>query len=361
MEKNNKQRILMSAVSSDPVDAEVLLDKLPNTNTGLYVPYGKKNNYPNYLNDLVQNCSVLNSIVNSIVDYVLGSDMQFSTAIRTQLNGNKGSQLKQILNKIVYDKVVTGAWALKLTYNRQGEIAEIQWLDIRNVRLNYDMNTAYYSETFSQGRRGEMEVYSLYDYFEPGKDEHNPYACIFYDNGNARGVYAVPSYSGALRSILTNIEISKFHLASIQNNLSSNAIINIPGSSNYSEEEKRDIELKFHKNFTGSENGSSFMLAFCDSNDDKVTVERIQDDGFDKKYDLLSKDVVKNIFTAFRIQPQLCGYTIEGSLFNKQEFTEAFELFNVTVIRPIQHSLVNSFNYLFNTTESLDIIPFKID
>ena len=357
----NKERILMSSINGDAVDAQILQDKKPSTNTGQYVQYGQKNTYPNYLNDLVVNCAVLNSIVNAITDYVCGQSIQFSGAIRTQLNGNRGPQLKKILRKCVYDKIVTGSFAVKLTYNRQGEIAEIEWLDIRNVRLSYDMDKAFYCENFSQGRRGEMEVYSTFEYFEPGKDDNNEYSCIYYDNGDARGVYAVPTYSGALRSIETSIQISKYWLSSIQNNLSSSAIINIPGSDGYSEEEKRDIERKFHNNFTGAENGSNFMLAFTANKEDAVTVERIADDNLDKKYEQLSKDTIKSIFTAFRMPPQLGGYVIEGSLFNKQEFQEAFDLFSATVIKPIQQSLLNSFNYVFNALDSIEIVPFKID
>lgn len=351
--KENKEHIMLSA--ADIIDAQILEDKMPSSSSSQYVNYGKKNDYPNYLNDLVQNCAVLNSVINAYVDYSLGEDIQFSSAIRIKLNGNTGSQLKKIIKKIVYDKTVTGAWAIKLIYNRQKEIAEIEWIDIRNVRLNIDKDKAFVSETFGKGRRKEIEVYSTFDHFVPGEDENNPYACVYYDNGDARGVYAVPSYSGALRSIETAIQISKFHLSSIQNNLASNAIINIPDANGYTDEEKREIERQFQDKFCGASNGSSFMLAFCETEQNKVTVERIQDDNLDKKYEALSKDTYGTIFTAFRMPPQLAGYVITGSLFNKQEFAEAFELFLKTVIVPFQRTLINSFDYIFETSNSLEI------
>lgn len=355
----NTQRLLMSAIPSAPHDVQIISDKKPNSSTGMYVPFGKSNNFPDYLNDLYENSAIMSAIIRSITDYVAGDSIEFDTNIRLQLKGNTSASLKKLMKKVIFDKILTNGFALKLTYNKLGEVAEIKWLDIRNIRINYEQTIAYYSETFSQGRRGELEQYPLFDTFTIGED--GQYSCIYYDNGGSRGIYPVPTYEGALRSIETGIQVTKFHLMSIQNNMSSNCIINIPDGSNYSDEEKREIEMQFRNNFSGSENASGFMLSFVEDKEHAVTVERIQDDNQDRKYRELNKDVIKNIFTAFRCPPVLTGYLGESLGFAGQEFKESFMLFNVTVIAPLQKYIQSCFDEIFNNLNTIDIKPFKIN
>lgn len=326
----------------------------------MYVNYGKKNDYPDYLNYLVENSPIMNAIIKSMQDYIIGEGIMFSDEIRIKLKGNTTPQLYKIIKRVIYDKIVTGAFAVKLTYNKLGEIAEIEWLDIRNVRLNYEKTVAYYSETFGKGRRGDLETYSTFDNFVFGKDENNEYACVFYDDNDSRGIYAQPSYVGSLRAIETSIEIEKFHHASIQQNLSASAIISIPDAGNYSEEEKQAVEEKFRENFCGSENGSSFILSFCEDKEHSVVVEKLADEQFDKKYEALADNTRKNIFAGFRMQSCLCGYLADNIGFNTQEYSEAFKIYNKTVILPLQNQLVNTFNLIFNTRDSLVIKPFNI-
>ena len=103
------------------------------------------------------------------------------------------------------------------------------------------------------------------------------------------------------------------------------------------------------------------MVAFNDSKENGVTVERIQDDSFDKKYESLRTDTYKEIFIAFRAIPQLFGYSLEGTGFNKQEFSEAYELYNRTCVKPIQKDIERTFNRVFGIDDSIKIIPFSLE
>ena len=103
------------------------------------------------------------------------------------------------------------------------------------------------------------------------------------------------------------------------------------------------------------------MIAFNDSKDNGVTVERIDDDEFDEKYQTLRLDTYKEIFIAFRAIPQIFGLSTESTGFNKQEFVEAFELYNRTTVVPIQKDLQRTFNRLFGIRDSISFIPFSLD
>lgn len=361
MKEKTKIDVKLSQIPNEARDIQKLVDHRGQKSYSQYIDWGPKNDYGDYLNGLYMECAQMNSIVDTITDYICGEHIEFDTNIRLKLNGNTGSSLRTIYRRIAFDKVLFGGFAIKLIYNRAKEIAEIEWLDMRNCRISGDEKCVYYSETFGKGRRGEMEKYTLWENFEVGVDENDPYACVYYFKGNSRYVYPVPCYIGALRSIETSIEIDRFHFSSIQNNLNANTIININDSDSYTDEEKEQVERKIRQNFSGSQNGSQFMLAFNSSKENAVTVERLSDDNYDKKYEALANNTRKNIFVGFRIMPILAGFPPENGGFSKTEYAEAFDLFNTTVIQPHQLQITNCFNELFNAKDSIVVVPFKLD
>jgi len=75
--------INFSAIPFNTNDIPFIPDKKPVTNVGLYVPYGKGNDFPDFLNNLYQNSPILSSIINAINDFVLGDDVRFNDYIKS--------------------------------------------------------------------------------------------------------------------------------------------------------------------------------------------------------------------------------------------------------------------------------------
>jgi len=113
--------------------------------------------------------------------------------------------------------------------------------------------------------------------------------------------------------------------------------------------------------FSGSKNAGRTFVTFNEDKEKAVTVERLSEDKMDEKFKTLETSVNKNIFIAFRAIPQLFGYSLEGTAFNKQEFVEAFQLYNRTVVRAIQMDIKKAFDKIFGIKDSFIIKPFNID
>ena len=323
-----------------------------------YVNYGVDNRFPNYLWDLYLRSALLQSIVDGTADYTSGNGITYSTNANIQRlaeEANKdGETLEDVIKKITVDYLIFGGFAFQIIYNKLGEINEIYWLDFRNVRCSKDGDKIFYSDDWIK----HSNDYLTYNVFNPDKRSGSQ---VFYFKGHkTRGTYPVPRYNGALSAIETSTEISKFHLNSILNNFSGNFIINF-NNGQPSQDVQEDIERKIANKFSGADNAGKFLVSFNDSKDNGVTVERIQDDNFDKKYNSLRTDTYKEIFIAFRAIPQLFGYSLEGTGFNKQEFQEAYELYNKTCVKPIQKDLERTFNKVFGVEDSLTIIPFNLE
>lgn len=353
---NEKQKMSFSIFDSP---AKVIPTFIEKENTGKpYLNYGVDNRFPNYLWELYLRSAILQSIVNGTADYTGGNGIVYKdvpTIQRLSQEANKdGETLDDIIKKAITDYLIFGGFSLQIIYNKLEEISEIYWLDFRNVRLNKDGDKAYYSDDWVK----HANDYNTYSIFNPEKRKGSS---IFYFNGHiTRGIYPIPRYNGALSAIETSTEISKFHLNSILNNFSGNFIINF-NNGQPSQDIQEEIERKVKAKFTGADNAGKFMLAFNDSKENGVTVERIQDDNFDKKYENLRTDTYKEIFVAFRAIPQLFGYSLEGTAFNKQEFAEAYLLYNQTTVKPIQKDIVRVFNKIFQTDNSLMFIPFELE
>lgn len=345
------------SINNSHVRVVPTFEEKANTNKP-YLYYGANNKFPQYLWELYLKSALLQSIINGTADYVMGDDIIYSESDNVQKlkdSANKdGDTLDDIVKKITIDYLIFGGFSIQVIFNKLGQISELYWLDFQNVRVNKDGNKIYYSDDWVK----KSNDYLTYDIFDSNKRKGTS---VYYFKGHlSRGIYPIPRYNGALSAIETSTEISKFHLNSILNNFSGNFIINF-NNGQPSTDVQEEIERKVKEKFSGADNAGKFILSFNDSKDNGVTVERIADDNFDKKYESLRTDTYKEIFVAFRAIPQLFGLNLENVGFNTQEYESAYLLYNQTVIIPIQKDIIRIFNKIFGVDNSLSFAPFKLE
>lgn len=308
-----------------------------------YISYGEDNKYPDYLFSLYQNSTILQSIINGIVDYTVGQGVNCNF-LSMKVNED-GDTWEDLLKNVLLDEMVTGGWAVNILRDHNGIISEIYWLDVSHVRLSEDGKTAYYDENINGWGSKPKEV----PVFDPKQNQKNS---IFYYKGASRGVYPIPRWSGAIKAVETSCEISNYHLNSILNNFSPSSIISfnngVPDKNT-----QEEIEKRINKKFVGSDNVNRFILSFSESGENATTVQKIDSDTADQKFHTLKDSITEEIFIAFRATPALFGLNPKNTGFSKTEFLESFQLFNKTVIEPIQKSLIKAFDKIFNTTDSL--------
>lgn len=335
--ETNKFAIIENRTKIIPVMDEVKI-------TGKkYMGFGKDNQYPQYLFSLYRNSTILQSVINGIVDYAVGQGVK-SLFLTEQVNTD-GETWDDIMKNLVLDFMVTDGFAINVLRDAENRISELYWLDISKVRLSEDGLTGYYSENgFSWGDKPhELPI------FDQNKKQKNS---IFYYKGSSRGLYPIPRWSGAIKAVETSCEISNYHLNSILNNFNPAAIISfnngVPDKTT-----QEAIEKKINKKFVGSDNVNRFILSFSESGENQTTVQTLGTDNADAKFHTLKDSIQEEIFIAFRATPALFGLNPENNGFSKQEFLESFQLFYKTVIEPIQKTLNKSFGKIFDTTNPL--------
>lgn len=296
-----------------------------------YVSWGRDNRFPNDLYDLYENSAILQSVINGTADYVFGAGVISAF----EVVNDKYETLEDIVKKCVFDYLIFGGFAVQLMY-KGGKVEAMYWLDFQKCRRSEDEKKVYYSDDWGKYARKALE----YDSWKPGTDKGT---CIFYYKGHkTRGIYPVPMYIGALKSVKISTEISNFHLNNIMKGFASNAIISF-NNGEPDEDTKARIEKDIKEKFCGTDNAGSFILLFNESKENAAEIVKIQDDKFDLKYDALAKSVKEDIFIAFRATPELFGLPNENNGFSQEEYTQAFNLYNKTVVMPIQKDFERAF------------------
>ena len=317
-----------------------------------WVSYGEKNDFPDYLFDLYLRSSVLQSIIEGIIDYTVGAGVAHTIIPSTKVNTD-GETLKDIMKKILVDYLVFGGFALNILRDSNDNVSEIYWVDIRNFRLSEDGTIGYYADNINAWGAKPIEI----PIFNPKQKQKSS---IFYFKGHiSRGLYPIPRWSGAITAVETSTEISKYHLSSIINNFSPSALISF-NNGVPDKETQMAIEKKINNKFVGSDNVNRFILSFSDSGENATTIQKLDSDSADQKFSTLKDSIFEEIFISFRATPELFGMKKDGSGFNKTEYLESFSLFNKTIIQPIQEDLVDCFDKIYGYENSIKFNKYTV-
>lgn len=351
--KGNKVNLSMSAIDT------YVATNLPNSEevkmrNKEYINWGSDNKYPCYLWDLYTNAATLQSIINGTSDFICGNDVIINVErFKSKINNN-GDTILDIVRKITMDKLIFGGYALQVIRAYDGSVSEIYALDLMKLRTNEKAEVFYYSNDWTVWSPKVVELPK----FDPKKIQSSS---VFYNKGSiTRGVYPIPVYGAAIISCELEKAINEFHLNSINNGFMSSAIINF-NNGKPDDEQKAEIERLINEKFSGYQNASRILVSYNDSDENKTTIERLDGDDFDSKYEALSTRTREQIFTAFRANPNLFGINSYTTGFNEQEYESAFKLYNRCVVRPIQKEIIDSLDKILNQVGSITIVPFSLE
>ena len=311
--------------------------------------WGRDNKMPSYLYGLYEKSALMQTIINTTTNFVLGN------SIESVYKPNEDETWEDVIRNLSIDYLIYGGFAIQIMYNKLGQIKGLNWLDMRKCRTDEEHRKVFYSKEFATK---SAPSYIEFPVWERGKEYRNTSAVYFYTGGK-RTVYPLPRYSGSIKDIETGIRISNYHLNAITNNFNGNFVLNF-NNGIPADDVKKELERKVKEKFCGDSNAGSFLLVFNDSKENGVTVERIADDATDKKYEQLRDQTITSIFTGFSAPSQLFGYALTGNVFSKQEYQDAFNLYQRLQVLPIQNLFGRVFENIYGVEEAIKFVPFEL-
>ena len=178
-----------------------------------YINWGEDNKLPNYLWDNYLSCSNLQAIVNTVVDFVIGEgvDTVFSQ-----------ESFVENIQKWVTDYILFGGFTVEGLRNRNGDIAQLNYINVMNVRVDEELTTAFLSNNWGSWSGKDIIELPLYK-----EDEKQPHF-IYYFRGNiTRNINPIPMYIASLKSIEILNNVKNFHLNNLTNGFTASTIINL--------------------------------------------------------------------------------------------------------------------------------------
>lgn len=320
-----------------------------------FVSWGDNNKYPDFLLDCYNNCTTLQTIINGVVDYVNGDDIVCNIKGFDVAVNSKGDTIKYLIQKITMDYLVFGSFAIQIIRDFSGKVSELYWIDVNKLRSDEKNEVFFYSEDWSKSY-GRVKTIK-YPKFSP--NDTNPTSIYFHKSNKARNIYGSPLWSAAVKNVQIEQKITDFHLNELSNNFMTSKLISF-NNGTPNDEQKLEIERNLNEKFGGAENCGRVMISFSESKENAPDILDLGTDSFADRYNTLAKRNKEEIYCAFRATPVLFGLVTESNGFATSEYSDSYKLFNKTVVAPIQNAIIDVFDKIFGSANSITISPFLI-
>lgn len=321
-----------------------------------WISYGKKNDLPQELIRLYQNCDGLHAaLIKRKADMIAGNGFLEVPALDEFFkNQYSKEELAKVAYKMAFDIVLFGGYYLNIVWGANGQkIARIEHVPFEKVRIakpeddiSCDVSGFYISRDWLKIRREENTPKYICS-FEPDNEEKRiEYPsqllyCRVYNPG--MDYYTIPSYTPILNYLKLSYEISTFHLKSVQNGYMPGLIISIPHVPPAEEREKMSEEIKLR---SGSDEAGKTVVVYGEGPDKMPQFTVMNPVTSDEKFKSLMTQLNENIYVGHNANNVIAGIAVAGKLANTAEVEEQFKIFQTTVISPLQNTIETTFNEL---------------
>lgn len=330
-----------------------------NSNRG-WINWGNRNDYPIKLSELYFNSIVHKSCVDFAVTAIVGDgiDYQAMNMNQTEVMPNYQQTWDDFIKCLALDYILYGSYAFQIIRNKDGRTFSYYHQPISSVRCSprdEEGNiTSYWlcQDWTATGKYPPIEIPRFGFQEEETINSGKPYLFVFEQYTPDLDYYTTPKYVGALKAIMTELELIRYDLRSVKNNFSANGFLVLPRVE--SEEERRELLNNIKNSFVGADNANSLVVTFSngDENDSNVAkFVKIEKDS--NNVNLFSESNARNIdriVTAHRIPSKaLIGMPTDGASLggDGNQLNVSWNLYNKTVATENRNAILTTINKMF--------------
>jgi DNA-binding Lrp family transcriptional regulator len=318
-----------------------------------YIEFGAENNYPNYLLDLFNESPKHGAIIKGKANYIFGKGFK---DIPTKAN-TKGESWNQVWKKVILDDEIFCGYYLQIIYNLLGKIKDVYHIEFQKVRTNKEMSEFRVKNDWSNNKE-EARIYPSFNISDP-KGSQILYVKQYNPNCD---VYPLPGYYPGLNYIESDVQVSRHILGNAKDGFVATTLVNLNGGEP-AEEHKAAVEKGIKKKFTGSE-GDRVVIMFNSSKENSAEIVPLSSTMLTKEdFTNVNNLIQQEIFACHQItSPALFGISTPGSLGQRNEIQDAYEIFNNTYVNERQQAHEEVLNKLLSYTGvegDFEIIPVE--
>jgi hypothetical protein len=143
-----------------------------------------------------------------------------------------------------------------------------------------------------------------------------------------KSVYPIPSYSGAIKSIMASIEMNYFRYSEVVNSFKGGTKINIPTGAPDNEHDKKKLIAQLKGDARDRDKQGGIVVTFSRGSENAPTVTQINGNNLDQRYLLTQESIIDDIMVGHSvISPTLFSIKTAGQLGGSQELETAYQLF----------------------------------
>lgn len=335
-----------------------------------WVSWGEQNDYPQFLIGLYYNSSIHQGIVNSKVKYIASSglDAQSNDLPKWELikkNGNAPFSLDEISLMVAKDFELLDSFAILFKKNPISKFWDMHHVSTELIRKGEDSSFFYYSENWkernqTEEKTGFKKIKNIEDLSLEDKE------CLLYVSSRSKqhildektglltkSVYPIPSYSGAIKSIMASIEMNYFRYSEVVNSFKGGTMINIPTGAPDNEHDKKNLIAQLKGEASDRDKQGGIVVTFFRGSENAPTVAQINGNNLDQRYLLTQESIIDDIMVGHSvISPTLFSIKTAGQLGGSQELETAYQLFMNNYALERQKIITDALEYAHYTLNS---------
>lgn len=308
-----------------------------------------------YFNSIVHK-SCVDFIVTSIVGD--GVDYNKMNMNKTEYMPNYTQTWDDFIRCLALDYVLYGSYAFQIIRNKDGRTFSYYHQPISSVRCSprdEEGNiTSYWlcQDWTAVGKYPPIEIPRFGFQEEETIKSGKPYLFVYETYTPDLDYYTTPKYVGALKAIMTELELIRYDLRSVKNNFSANGFLVLPRIE--SDEERRELLNNIKNSFVGADNANSLVITFSNGDENDSNVAKfVKIDKDSNNVNLFSESNARNIdriVTAHRIPSKaLIGMPSDGASLggDGNQLNVSWNLFNKTVATEYRNAILTTINKMF--------------
>jgi len=359
--KANNKNTKVNMVSAPAVEVEA--PEFKTLNNRDYILYGKKNDFPDILKEMMNTSSLHSAILKKKSDMSAGLGFEATTSEQKNfINNFNGSEtINEIVYKNAYDLALYGGYCFLVTWSKDKKsIARVQYMDWSKVRkvkeLEDDSEVAVrqtegidffqISADWTQERKEKYKPEIVQGFSTKYNDVATQLVYVPMYRPGSEDVYPLPDYQACSTYIALDTEIASWHLNSVKNGFTPSMMINMIGVP--SDEEMKQFQRKLEEQYSGSANSSKIILTLSEDEAQVPIITPLTLNDSDERYKDLAQQVKEQIIIGHRASSTVVGVATAGKLGTSSEVIEAEAMFQHNVIDQYQYLLESQYNRIMN-------------
>lgn len=323
-----------------------------------WVKWGNDNLYPQFLWKLYYESPIHGGVINSKVTYITSGGLKYAGPENwdeINKNGRSKYTLDELVEQFAIDQEVSSSYYILCKYDDLNDIWSLEHIPFELIRVNEAENIFYYSENWATSRQNDKTKFKTYtSFFNRTSETTECILCVkdksrqytLEHNKLTSGYYPIPSYSGGIDSILTDIEINFFRLSEVYNGYKGGTILSLNNGVPSSQEEQDQIVDSLKLSATDKRKQGGIGVTFSDGKDREPSIVQLNGNDLDKRYIATESGLMQKIMISHSvINPKLFSVMQNNSLFDSNLEAD-YKLFLNTYAKRRQRNIADSLNYV---------------